>query len=267
MGQTYNKTCSYALLTAILVTGMVAIATNNSFVLAQPCSAQLGSPNVYAQQYESEFEVTVPVSAACSSYTGPLYAIGTAYDNDANIGTTNTLLNPTYDGSGFSGQLSFTLPISIQYDSLQLSASIYSTQNGYVGSPLATTSSTYAFGYSYYPYYSYYPSYPYYWNYPSYSSSSNYPSYQHNSGWSSYYSSGSSQHSGSSNQHYSGWSSHYSSGSNQHYSSGSSHYSSSNQHYSGWSSQHSNGSSHYSSGSSQYSGSNNENNNGHHTHP
>ena len=252
MGQKYGKTCAYALLTAILVTGVVAIATNNSFVLAQPCSAQLGSPNVYAQQYESDFEVTVPVSAACSSYTGPLYAIGAAYDNGVSVGTANTLLNPTYDGSGFSGQLSFTLPISIQYGSLQFSASIYSTQNGYVGSLLATTSSTYVFGYSYYPYYSYYPSYPYYWNYPNYSSSSNYPSYQHNSGWSSHYSSSSSQHSGSSNQHYS---------------SGSSHYSSNNQHYSGWSSQHSNGSSHYSSGSSQYSGNNNENSNGHHTHP
>ena len=246
MERKFAKTCTYALLITILAAGVVATATNNSFALAQSCSAQLGSPNVYAQQYYygGIFQVTLPVSATCSSYTGQLYATGTAYDNGANVGTANTILSPTYGSNGFTGQLSFTLPTSAQYNSVQFSVSIYSTQNGYGDSLLATTSSTFVLGSSYYPSYPYYPYYPYYPSYPSYPSYSSNPSYPSNP-------------SHSSNPHYSGGSPHYSGG-NPHSSGGNPHYSGGNPSYSG--------SSCYNNWNCYSNNNNNNNNNSHRSH-
>jgi hypothetical protein len=207
----FAKTCTYALLIAILAAGVVAIATNNSFALAQPCQAQLASPNVSTQQYYygANFQVTVPVSASCSFYQamGQLYATGTAYDTtyNTNIGTANTVLTSTYGGYGYTGQLTFTLPASAQSHSVQFQVSIYGPQNGYYngyygGALLATASSTFVVGPSYYypgyptypsypsyptPSYPSYPSYPYYPSYPSYSY---YPSYHYYyPGYSCYY--------------------------------------------------------------------------------
>lgn len=185
MQQKLVKTCSYALLVFALVVGVFAVAENNSFVSAQACSAQLGSPTSSIQPYyTSNFQVTVPVSTTCSFYAGQLYAAGTAYDTtyNSNVGTANAVLSATYGANVFNGQLQFNLPASVASHSVQFSVSIYSTQTvygqGYYGSSyyggslLATTSATFALGPSVYqngyPYYGTYPSntYP---TYPSYS--------------------------------------------------------------------------------------------------
>jgi hypothetical protein len=168
------KKCNYALLIIALTVGIVAVATNGSLVLADPCTAQLGYPVMAAQQYYgSNVQVTVPVSATCSFYAGQLYAVGTAYDAtyNSNVGTANTTLNAIYGGSSFSGQLQFNLPISTQTHSVQFSVSIYNAQTGYNqpyygGAPLAITSETFVVSpsnyQSSYPYNPLYPSYPYY---------------------------------------------------------------------------------------------------------
>jgi len=200
MEEKFAKTCTYALLITLLAAGVVAIATNNSFVFAQPCSAVLGSPSYSSQQYyyySGTFQITVPVSASCPFYAGELYATGTAYDTtyNTNLGSANTVLNPTYGGYGYTGQLTFTFPTSAQSHSIQFSVSIYSNQNqnqyygyygGYYGtSLLAQTSSTFVIGPSYYQGYPTYPA------YPSYSppSSPYYPTYPYYSGNGYYYSS------------------------------------------------------------------------------
>jgi hypothetical protein len=174
-------------LVLVLAIGVLAFATNNSFVLAQPCQAQLGPPNASSQQYyyEANFQVTVPISASCSFYAGQLYATGTAYDTTyySNVATANTVLTPTYGGYGYTGQLTFTLPTSAQPSSVQFSVSIYGSQNGYYGAPyaglLAQTSATFVVGPSYYLGYLTYPPYstP---SYPSYSTYPNYPAYPSN---------------------------------------------------------------------------------------
>ena len=171
-------TCSYAVLILALTIGVVAVATGNNLVSAQPCTAQLGSPSALTQQYLT-FQVTVPVSATCPFNAGQLYATGTAYDTvyNSNIGTANTALSGTYGGYGFSGQLLFNLPTSAVSHPVQFSVSIYSAQPGYYqyygGSLLTSTSATFVLGPSYlnsyqnypYPYYSTYPTYP---TYPGY---------------------------------------------------------------------------------------------------
>ena len=207
MERKFASTCAYAVLIAILAAGMVAVATNDNFASAQTCSAQLGTPSLSSQPYYygGTLQVTVPVSASCSAYVGPLYAIGTAYYNGANVGTGNTALTPS--SNGFSGQLTFNIPTSASYNSLQLSASIYSN-----GSLLTTASTTYNLNYSGYPYSGYYPYYPYYgyyngYQYPSYSSSPGYSSHTRNSGGNYQHNSGSWQYSGSNSGgswHYSG---------------------------------------------------------------
>ena len=168
----------------MLAVGVVAV-TNADLVLAQPCQAQLGSPNVFSQAYYYglNFQVTVPVSASCSFYAGQLYASGTAYDTiyNTNIGTANTVLASTYAGYGYTGQLTFTLPISEQSHPVQFSVSVYGTQNGYYGGPygglLAQTLATYVVGPSYYQGYPLYPSYstPSYPTYPAYRAYPTYP--------------------------------------------------------------------------------------------
>lgn len=185
MNEKFAKSCTYALLIAI-VASSVAIATGNTFVLAQPCQAVLGSPNFSTQPYyyyQSNFQVTVPVSASCSFFTGQLYATGTAYDTtyNSNIGTANTILTSTYGGYGYTGQLTFYLPASAQSHSVQFSVSVYGSLNGYYGgyygAPLlAQTTSTFVIGPSYYQGYPTYPSYstP---SYPGYTPTSSYPYY------------------------------------------------------------------------------------------
>lgn len=190
MKEKLPRTCTYAALLLMLAVGVVAAATNTNPVLAQPCQAQLGSPNVSTQPYYygPYFQVTVPVSASCSFYAGQLYASGTAYDTtyNANIGTANTVLTSTYGGYGYTGQLTFSLPISEESRPVQFSVSVYGTQNGYYGGPygglLAQTLATFQVGPSYYQGYPLYPSYttPSYPTYPTYSTYPAYPAYTTN---------------------------------------------------------------------------------------
>ena len=150
MERKFARACAYLVLVAILATGVVVVATNGNVASAQTCLVQVGTPSVSSQPYYyfgGSFQVTVPVSTSCSSFVGPLYAIGTAYYNGANVGTANTGLTPS--GNGFSGNLTFYIPTSPSYTSLQFSAGIYSN-----GSLLATGSTTYNLNYGY-PYYGY----------------------------------------------------------------------------------------------------------------
>jgi len=182
MEQKFLKTCGYSVLILALAIGIVATATSSTFVLAQPCSAILGSPTVAVQQpyyYNGNFQVTVPISTSCSFFVGQLYATGTAYDTNynTNLGTTSAVLTPTYSGYGYTGQLTFTFPTSAQSHSVQFSVSVYTSQNGYYyggpyGSLLAQTASTFVIAPSYYQPYPVYPTYPT-SNYPT----TNYPTY------------------------------------------------------------------------------------------
>jgi hypothetical protein len=206
----FAKTCTYALLVVMLAVGVVAIATNNSFALAQePCQVQLGAPNVSTQQYYygGNFQLTLPMSASCSFYADQLYATATAYDTTYGtyVGTTQAVLTATYGGYGYTGQLTFTMPASASGDSVQFQVSIYGSQNGYYGgyygnSLLAQTTSTFVIAPSYYqnyPTYPSYPSYPNYPNYPSYPSNPNYPGPYYGQNYYWYY-----YHNGYYNQHY-----------------------------------------------------------------
>ena len=184
--QKFARTCTYAALIVALAIGVVAATTNNNFVAADPCYAQIGSPTTTTQQYYgSNFLLTVPVSATCSIYAGQLYATGTAYDTtfNSNVGTANTILSTTYGSNSFGGQLQFNLPASAASHSVQFFVSIYGQTGyyqpyGYGGSALTTTSATYVvnppyqYGYQNYPYYSNYQNYPTYPTYPT------YPNYQ-----------------------------------------------------------------------------------------
>jgi len=187
LGEKFGKTCTYALL-VVMLAGVVAMATNNSFALAQqPCQVQLGSPNASTQQYYysgSNLQLTLPVSASCSFYAGQLYATGSAYDTtyQTYVGTTQAVLTSTYGGYGYTGQLTFTIPTSALGHSVQFSVSIYRSQNGYYGgyygaSLLAQTTSTFEIAPGYYQSYPTYPSYPSSPNYPAYPSYPSYPTY------------------------------------------------------------------------------------------
>ena len=193
--QKFARTCIYAAIIVALAIGVVATATNNNFVAADPCYAQIGSPTTATQQYYgSNFLLTVPISATCSIYAGQLYATGTAYDTtfNSNVGTANTILSTTYGSNAFGGQLQFNLPASAASHSVQFFVSIYGQTGyyqpyGYGGSALTTTSATfvvnppYQYGYQNYPYYSNYQNNPYYsnyQNYPTYPTYPNYPNYQ-----------------------------------------------------------------------------------------
>ena len=156
MEHAYARTCTCAVLLLALVIGIVAVASGNNSVSADPCTAQLGSPSISMQQYYgSNLQVTVPVSTTCSLYTSQLYATGTAYDTtyNSNIGTANTALTATYGSNAFGGQLQFNLPTSAVSHSVQFLVSIYAQkgyyQQYYDGSPLTTTSETLMFSPSY----------------------------------------------------------------------------------------------------------------------
>jgi hypothetical protein len=188
--ETHAKTCNYAILGIVLIVAILAVGVNSSPVLAQPCTAQLGYPVTAAPQYYgSNVQVTVPVSATCSIYTSQLYAVGTAYTGyNSEVGTANTVLSAIY-GNSFSGQLQFSLPVSVQ--TVQFSVSIYNAQNGYYqqyygSQPLAVTSETYVVSPTYQSYPSY-PTYPTYPTSPSYPSYPTYPSYQYYPSYNNYY--------------------------------------------------------------------------------
>lgn len=169
MAEKIAKTCLYASILFLLTVGVIAAATQNGLVLAQPCEAQIGYPNISTlQYYGANFELSLPVSATCSYSQGQLYAVGTAYDTtyNSNIGTANTFLSPSYGYGAYTGQLMFTLPTSAESHSVQFSVSIYSTQNngyggyGGYGYLLTTTSSTFLISPGYQSSYPGYPGYP-----------------------------------------------------------------------------------------------------------
>jgi len=224
LAQTNTKTRNLTILGIVLIMAIIAVGANSSTVAAQPCDAQLGYPVAAAPQfYGSNVGVTVPVSATCSFYTGQLYAVGTAYTGyNSEVGTANTVLSAVY-GYGFSGELQFSIPTSVQ--PVQFSVSIYNTPNGYYqqyygGQPLAVTSESYVVSPTYqnyptYPSYSSYQTYPTYPTYPAYPVSPvspTYPSYPfnpatnhyyRNAGYYNYYHNGGSYN--SNNQHCNNW--------------------------------------------------------------
>ena len=179
MERSSRKSCGHLALILALVIGAVAVGVGNNPVSAQACTAQLGTPTTYNQQYYgSGFQVMVPVSTSCSFYAGQLYASGTAYDTtyNSNIGSANTQLSSTYGGYGSNGQLQFNLPVMAASHPIQFTVSIFATgdsQQYYGGSNLATTSITYVVGPNY-P--NLYQNYPYSPSYPSYQGPS-YPGY------------------------------------------------------------------------------------------
>jgi len=196
LGKISARTCVYALLVVTLAAGVVAIATENDFALAQqPCQVQLGSPNLSTQQYYfygGNFQLTLPVSASCSFYAGQLYATASAYDTTygTNVGIAQTVLSSTYGGYGYIGQLTFTMPTSVQGHLVQFYVSVYGSQNGYYGgyygsTLLAQTSPTFIVAPTYYQGYPTYPSYP---TSPSYQPYPNYPSYYYGPNYYGYYS-------------------------------------------------------------------------------
>jgi hypothetical protein len=132
-------------------------AASSSPVFAQtPCIAQASYPTVSGPQYYySNFAVTVPVSTSCSYISGPLIAVGNAFDatTSTSVGTVSTGLS-----SAGTGQLVFSLPPSVSGHTVQFSVSIYSNNNGQAGSLLASTSQSITIGSSYYQSYPYYSS-------------------------------------------------------------------------------------------------------------
>jgi len=180
LNQKFSKTSNYATLALVLIVAVLATAANTNPVAADPCSAQLYSPNISSQYYSySNVAVSVQVSVYCSFSWSPLYAVGTAYDStfNSNVGTANAVLN-SFNGGTFNGQLDFSLPSSVQGHSVEISVSVYNGQNSYYNAPysgqyyggsLLATAGTSIFVNSYSP------SYPYYNNYPTYNN--NYPTY------------------------------------------------------------------------------------------
>ena len=91
--------------------------------------------------YNSNGQIVVPVSATCSFAGGQLYAVGNAIDSFGNnLGSTNTVLTSINGGNVFNGQLVFTVPLSVQSNTVQISVSIYS--NGPNGSLLTSATQT-----------------------------------------------------------------------------------------------------------------------------
>ena len=112
---------------------MLIVGASNSLVLAQPCNAALSYPIVSAAYSYSNIPITVPVSVSCTtSYGNELYATGSAYDATTNtgLGSTSALLTASNGGMEFDGQLGFNLPLTTQGHSIQISVSIYTSQDG-----------------------------------------------------------------------------------------------------------------------------------------
>jgi hypothetical protein len=112
---------------------MIIVATSNSLVFADPCTATLSYPIMPVVYSNSNVPIVVPVSATCTTYySNQLYATGSAYDATANVGlgSTSTLLISANGGTEFNGQLGFNLPPTTQGHSIQISVSIYSSQYG-----------------------------------------------------------------------------------------------------------------------------------------
>jgi len=115
---------------------MLIVGASSSLVSAQtpsPCTVPLSYPMISVQSSSSNAPFLVPISASCTTYYGSqLYATGSAYDATSNtgLGSTNTVLSTINGGTQFNGQLAFNLPPTSPGDSVQISASIYTSQGG-----------------------------------------------------------------------------------------------------------------------------------------
>ena len=192
------------ILVAVAIT-IVAVGVNSNFVFADPCVASLSYPIMSLGYSYSNVPLAVPVSATCTTYYNQLDAAGSAYDETSNIalGSVNAALQPVNEGTVFSGQLWFNLPLTTQGDLVQVSVTIYSDQYGspitatgetfQVGSggqqQIYTTTVTQAYAYPYQypsPYQSQYP-YPYPYPYPNMPplNESSFPYHHHHHPWQS----------------------------------------------------------------------------------
>ena len=126
-----------AVLTILAIsTTLLIMGASNSLVSAQvpsPCSASLSSPVVPGQYGSTNVQYIVPVLATCTtSYEGPLYAMGSAYDLTSNmeLGSASSVLSSVNGGQEFAGELGFNLPPTSPSDSVRISVSVYSGQGG-----------------------------------------------------------------------------------------------------------------------------------------
>ena len=175
------KTRYYPLLALAILIPLAAVAASNSLVFGQAsCAVQINgsasatvvNSNSYVYNSES-VQLTVPVGAGCPNMGSQLWATGTVYDPtvNANVGSANGVLNS--NGGYYTGQVVFSLPLSVLEHQLQVSITVYdSAQNGEVDgstSQTITIHGTYnppssSYGYTYPSYYYYNGGYYYYYN-------------------------------------------------------------------------------------------------------
>ena len=125
---------------------VLAIASTQGFVAADPCVATLSYPSVPPVYDNANNPVVVPISATCSTnYGTQLYATGNAVDvtSGAGLGTVSTTLSSPDGGVTYNGQLTFNLPPTEQGQPVQISVSIY---NGQYGNLITGTSETVQIG-------------------------------------------------------------------------------------------------------------------------
>ena len=179
----------YLLLALVALIPLAAFAASIGTVFGQSCGVQVGSMfastqypagNYYAQNSPYNIQLTVPISTSCQNSGYPLWATGTVYDTvtNANLGSSNIAMN--WNNGYYSGQLVFTVPVSVVAHQLQVQIQVYNGySNGQYSGLVATSSPTVTInpgGYyqptGSYSYYNgnpngYYNGYYYYYGYPS----------------------------------------------------------------------------------------------------
>ena len=137
------KTRLYTVIMLTIAITIVTAGIGTQQVSAQTCTAQLNYPIMPTFYANSNVPIVVPLSVTCETFYGDqLYATGTMYDTVSgnNLGTVSVILPAVNAGSSFNGQLGFNLPPFTQGDTVQVSASVYSSQYGNV---ITTTSITF----------------------------------------------------------------------------------------------------------------------------
>jgi len=123
----------YVIMLLAISATMLVLSANSSVVSAQPCTATLSYPVIPAQYSNTNVPFVVPISASCTTFYGnQLYATANAYDATTNtgLGSASTALSSVNGGTEFNGQLGFSLLPTSPSDSVQISASIYSSEGG-----------------------------------------------------------------------------------------------------------------------------------------
>jgi hypothetical protein len=137
------KTRMYTIVMLALAITIVTAGIGMRPVSAQTCTAQLNYPIMPTFYANSNVPIVVPLSVTCETFYGDqLYATANLYDTVSgnNLGTVSVILPSVNAGSLFNGQLGFNLPPYTQGDTVQVTASIYSSQYGNV---ITTTSITF----------------------------------------------------------------------------------------------------------------------------